>query len=106
MGSGWIRYASQCDFHDRTGCDCPHKANSNLWKKENCPVPGHQKFRALSSEEVAQAAAHVADMQKWAREAYLSTKHVEDIESIWLKYFEAEHELHWILPPSSESGDS
>jgi hypothetical protein len=69
-------------------------------------MPGHQEFTALSSEEVEQAAAHVADMQKWAREAYLGTKHVEDVEPIWLKYFEAEHELHWILPPSSESGDS
>jgi hypothetical protein len=49
---------------------------------------------------------HVADMQKWAREAYLSTKHVEDIEPIWLRYFEAGHELHWILPPASESADS
>ena len=57
-------------------------------------MPGHQEFTALSSEEAEQASAHVADMQKWAREAYLSTKHVEDIEPIWLKYFEAEHELH------------
>ena len=65
-------------------------------------MPGHQQFNALSVDEVRRAATHMAEMQKWAREAYLSTKHVEDIEDIWLRYFEAEHHLHWIIPPSSE----
>jgi hypothetical protein len=45
-------------------------------------------------------------MQKWAREAYLATKHVEDIEEIWVRYFEAEHQLHWILPPATEPAES
>ena len=43
----------------------------------------------------------IAEMQKWAREAYLSTKHVEDIEDIWTRYFEAEHHLH--LDPSASA---
>lgn len=62
-------------------------------------MPGHQEFKALSADEVKRAATWIADMQKWAREAYLSTKHVEDI---WVRYFEAEHHLHWILPPATE----
>lgn len=65
-------------------------------------MAGHQQFEALSVDEVRRAAIQVAEMQKWACEAYLSTKHVEDIEEIWLRYFEAEHHLHWIIPPSSE----
>jgi len=62
----------------------------------------HQRYAPLSPEQVREASAYVAGMQKWAREAYLSTKHVEDIEDIWLRYFEAEHHLHWILPPAVE----
>ncbi len=41
-----------------------------------------------------EAKAEDASGQKWTREAYLSAKHMEDIEPIWLRYFEAEHELH------------
>ena len=69
-------------------------------------MPGHQEFGALSAEDVRRAAAQIADMQKWAREAYLSTKHVEDIEDIWVRYFEAEHHLHWIVPPATETEES
>ena len=69
-------------------------------------MSGHQEFRALSADEVERAAAQIADMQKWAREAYLSTKHVEDVEHIWVRYFEAEHRLHWILPPATEPDGS
>ena len=47
----------------------------------------------------------VAEMEKWAREAYLATKHLEDIEDIWVRYFEAEHHLHWIIPPATEPED-
>jgi hypothetical protein len=65
-------------------------------------MPGHQEFEPLTVDEVRRAAQQIADMQKWAREAYLSTKHVEDIEDIWVRYFEAEHRLHWILPPATE----
>jgi hypothetical protein len=65
-------------------------------------MPDHQEFRALSADEVQRAAVPVAAMQKWAREAYLATKHVENIEDIWVRYFEAEHHLHWILPPATE----
>jgi hypothetical protein len=61
-----------------------------------------QQFSPLSIDQVGEAAKLVAAMQKWAREAYLSTKHVEGIEDIWLRYFEAEHHLHWILPPATE----
>ena len=35
-----------------------------------------------------------------------ATKHVEDIEDIWVRYFEAEHHLHWIIPPATEPEDS
>ena len=66
------------------------------------PMPGHQEFKALSSEEVERAAVRVAEMEKWAREAYLATKHVEDVEDIWVRYFEAEHHLHWIISPATE----
>jgi hypothetical protein len=52
------------------------------------------------------AAESIAAMEKWAREAYLSTKHVEDIEPIWVRYFEAEHHLHWIIPPATEPEES
>jgi hypothetical protein len=69
-------------------------------------MTGHQEFRALSTDEVKRAAMQVAEMQKWAREAYLSTKHIEDIEGIWVRYFEAEHHLHWILPPATEPEES
>ena len=51
-------------------------------------------------------AGRIAEMEKWAREAYLATKHVEDIEDIWVRYFEAEHHLHWIIPPATEPEDS
>ena len=68
-------------------------------------MSGHQEFRALSADEVQRASVRIAEMQKWAREAYLSTKHVEDIEDIWTRYFEAEHHLHWILPPATEPED-
>jgi hypothetical protein len=44
-------------------------------------------------------------MQKWAREAYLSTHHIEEVRSIWDRYFEAEHELHWLIPPTAEPED-
>ena len=43
---------------------------------------------------------------KRARARERTVTRSQDIEPIWLKYFEAERELHWILPPSSESGDS
>jgi hypothetical protein len=69
-------------------------------------MSGHQEFKALSAEEVQRAAERIAEMEKWAREAYLSTKHVEDIESIWVRYFEAEHHLHWIIPPATEPQES
>ena len=69
-------------------------------------MTGHQEFKALSDVEVERAAVRVAEMQKWAREAYLATKHVEDVEDIWVRYFEAEHHLHWILPPATEPGGS
>jgi hypothetical protein len=65
-------------------------------------MSGHQEFEALSSDEVRRAAERIAEMEKWAREAYLSTKHVEDIEGIWVRYFEAEHHLHFIIPPATE----
>jgi hypothetical protein len=65
-------------------------------------MTGHQGFKALSADEVQRAAERIAEMEKWAREAYLSTKHVEDIEDIWVRYFEAEHHLHWIIPPATE----
>jgi hypothetical protein len=65
-------------------------------------MSGHQEFKALSAEEVQRAAERIAEMEKWAREAYLSTKHVEDIEPIWVRYFEAEHHLHWIIAPATE----
>jgi hypothetical protein len=65
-------------------------------------MSGHQEFAALSADEVQRAAVRIAEMEKWAREAYLSTKHVEDIEDIWVRYFEAEHHLHWIIPPATE----
>src|ERR1700677_3875328 len=65
-------------------------------------MSGHQEFKALSAEEVERAAMRVAEMEKWAREAYLATKHVEDIEDIWVRYFEAEHHLHFIIPPATE----
>jgi hypothetical protein len=68
-------------------------------------MPGHQEFKPLSVDEVRNASLRIAEMQKWAREAYLSTKHVEDIEDIWVRYFEAEHHLHWTLPPSTEPED-
>jgi hypothetical protein len=69
-------------------------------------MSGHQEFKALSAEEAEQAAMRVAEMEKWAREAYLATKHVEDIEDIWVRYFEAEHHLHFIIPPATEPEDS
>jgi hypothetical protein len=62
-------------------------------------MSGHQEFKALSPDEVQRAAERIAEMEKWAREAYLSTKHVEDI---WVRYFEAEHHLHFIIPPATE----
>ena len=65
---------------------------------EGAVMSGHQEFKALSSDEVQRAAERIAEMEKWAREAYLSTKHVEDVEDIWVRYFEAEHGLHWIIP--------
>ena len=65
-----------------------------------------QHDAALSGDQVREAARYIAGMQKWAREAYLSTKHVEDIEDIWLRYFEAEHHLHWIIPPATEPEES
>ena len=65
-------------------------------------MPGHQEFRALSPEEVQTAAKHIAEMQRWAREAYLGTDHVEEAREMWDNYFEAEHELHWIIPPATE----
>ena len=75
------------------------------WRVED-GMPGHQEFKALAADEVQRAAACVAEMQKWAREAYLSTKHVENVEDIWVRYFEAEHHLHWILPPATEPEES
>lgn len=69
-------------------------------------TPGHQEFSALSADGVKQASIRIAEMHKWAREAYLSTKHVEDVEDIWVRYFEAEHHLHWILPPATEPEES
>jgi hypothetical protein len=69
-------------------------------------MSGHQEFKALSADEVERAAAQIADMEKWAREANLSTKHREDVEDIWVRYFEAEHRLHWILPPATEPDGS
>jgi len=65
-------------------------------------MPGHQEYRELTAEQVGQAAAIIATMQKWAREAYLGTSHLEEVEDIWLRYFEAEHELHWMIPPAAE----
>jgi predicted metalloprotease len=70
--------------------------------REGEVMTGHQEFKSLSADEVRRAATQVAEMQKWAREAYLSTKHVEDVEDIWVRYFEAEHHLHWIVPPATE----
>ena len=62
---------------------------------------------ALSADGVKQASIRIAEMHKWARrEAYLSTRHVEDVEDIWVRYFEAEHHLHWILPPATEPEES
>ena len=65
-------------------------------------MPGHQQFRALTAEEVGVAATHIGEMQKWAREAYLGTRHIEEVRAMWDRYFEAEHELHWLIPPSTE----
>jgi hypothetical protein len=65
-------------------------------------MSGHQEFKALSSDEVQRAAERIAEMEKWAREAYLSTKQIEDVEGIWVRYFEAEHHLHFIIPPATE----
>lgn len=62
----------------------------------------HQTFRPLSAENVRTAAIHVAEMQKWAREAYLATQHLEEVRLMWDRYFEAEHELHWLIPPATE----
>ena len=68
-------------------------------------MTGHQEFEALSADVVRQAALRVAEMQKW-RARHLATKHVEEVEDIWLRYFEAEHRLHWILPPATEPEES
>lgn len=65
-------------------------------------MSGHQEFRSLTAEEVHTAAEHIAEMQRWAREAYLGTHHLEEVRPMWDRYFEAEHELHWIIPPASE----
>ncbi len=79
---------------------------SVAWGGGHDIMTGHQEFEALSADVVRQAALRVAEMQKWAREAYLATKHVEDVEDIWLRYFEAEHRLHWILPLATEPEES
>jgi hypothetical protein len=65
-------------------------------------MSGHQKVRVLTTEEVSLAAVHIAEMQKWAREAYLGTRHLEEVRPMWERYFEAEHELHWIIEPAVE----
>jgi hypothetical protein len=65
-------------------------------------MPGHQEFGALTADQVRVAATHLAEMQKWAREAYLGTRHLEEVRPMWDRYFEAEHELHWIVPPATE----
>ncbi len=65
-------------------------------------MSGHQEFRALTADQVRVAAGHIAEMEKWAREAYLGTRHLEEVRSLWDRYFEAEHELHWIIPPATE----
>ena len=67
-------------------------------------MSGHQEFRALTADEVRVAATRLAEMQKWAREAYLGTCHLEEVRPMWDRYFEAEHELHWLLPPATEPG--
>jgi hypothetical protein len=69
-------------------------------------MSGHQQFRALSADEAERAAEWIANMRKWAREAYLATKHVEDVEDVWVRYFDAEHQLHWIIPPATEPDGS
>ena len=79
---------------------------SGSGRVEGVAMSGHQEFKALSADEVQQAAVRIAEMQKWAREAYLATKHVEDIEDIWVRYFEAEHHLHWLIPPATEPEES
>ncbi|MGB7051349.1 MAG: hypothetical protein WBG41_07260 [Acidimicrobiales bacterium] len=65
-------------------------------------MTGHQEFRPLTAEEVRRAATHIGEMQKWAREAYLGTHHLEGVRPMWDRYFEAEHELHWLIPPTAE----
>lgn len=67
-------------------------------------MAGHQEFRALTPEDVGVVATHIAEMQKWAREIYLGTQHVEEVRSLWDRYFEAERELHWLIPPAAEPG--
>jgi hypothetical protein len=65
-------------------------------------MPGHQEFRALTADQVRITATLLAEMQKWAREAYLGTRHLEEVRPMWDRYFVAEHELHWIVPPATE----
>jgi len=65
-------------------------------------MPGHQEFRPLSADEVRAVAVHIAEMQRWAREAYLGTRHLEEAREAWDRYFEAEHQLHWLVPPATE----
>jgi hypothetical protein len=65
-------------------------------------MPGHQEFQPLAADDVRVLATHLAEMQHWAREAYLGTRHVEDVRVAWDRYFEAEHEAHWLVPPTTE----
>jgi hypothetical protein len=71
-------------------------------EEEARAMPGHQEFRALTADEVRTLAGHLAEMQRWAREAYLGTSHLEATREAWGRYFEAEHEVHWLVPPATE----
>jgi hypothetical protein len=65
-------------------------------------MTNHQEFKDLSAQDVRTAAVHIAEMQKWAREAYLASHHLEETQPMWDRYFEAEHELHWLIKPATE----
>ena len=69
-------------------------------------MSGHQEFKALSADEAHRAADADRRNGEVGPRGVPRTKHVEDIEDIWVRYFEAEHHLHWIIPPATEPEES